>query len=97
MHFHPRQLRLFIACDSHTIKSWQLETSEVNHIYDSDVATVTSISFLDEETLISAGRDSVLLIWKIDENEPSQTIAAYEPIEDLKIYKNHIYTAGSRG
>lgn len=97
MQFHPKELCIFVGCDDHKIKEWDLQTSEVSNIYDSHVSTVTSILFLDNETFVSAGRDSVLLYWNRGEGEPTQTVAAYEPIDALVMFKDHIYTGGVRG
>lgn len=97
MRFHPTDLSLLVSCDDHTIKRWQLTISEVANVYDSHVSTVTAIAFIDNETVVSAGRDSVLLFWKLDSTEPYQTIAVYEPVEDLTIREGHIFTVGVRG
>jgi len=49
---------------------------------------VTSLLVIGNQ-LISAGRDSVILIWNLDKNEqndqnPETTLAAYEPLEALQ-------------
>ena len=97
MQFHPHDLSLFVSCDDHTIKRWKLNISEVANVYDSHVSTVTAIVFLNSTTFVSAGRDSVILFWNIENAEPIKTVAVYEPLEDLSILNNYIYTVGARG
>ena len=46
---------------------------------------------------MSGGRDSVILLWGDESDEPKATIPTYEPLEGALIRNDHIYTIGTRG
>lgn len=91
---------MFISCNSHKIKRWDLLTSSVVSVYDSHVSNVSSIQFIDNEHFLSSGRDSVVLKWSVEDSEDAlETLPTYEPIEDMIMLDNQegYLTIGVRG
>ena len=52
---------------------------------------------MSDGTMVSGGRDSVILLWGDESDEPKATIPTYEPLEGALIRNDHIYTIGTRG
>ena len=98
-------LTLFVSCDDNTVKRWSLHTSAVTEQFSSHVSTVTAL-LVHDNVLYTAGRDSVVLVWDLKKTtnkkfihyeDPKATYPAYEPLESLVYYSDHLYTAGQRG
>ena len=86
--FHPTDLTMFVSCDDHSIKRWNLKKSVVQAVYSSHVSTVTALLVIGHR-LVSTGRDSVILVWNLEKNVPNDedpeiTLPAYEPLEAVQ-------------
>jgi len=86
---HPSNLTIFSASDDYFIRMWDLTTSQCVRVMESHVSAVTCLDILNGSILVSAGRDSVVSLWNLDNNsssnKPSKTIPVFEPVEDIVV------------
>ncbi|XP_070581106.1 transducin beta-like protein 3 isoform X2 [Ptychodera flava] len=111
--YHPdiSKLQLFSAADDYKIRIWDLQTSRCIASLESHFSAVTDFCFVDNgDTLLSCGRDSVVVVWDLTNNTAKKTIPVYETVEGVmslpsKMYNSvsanesdlHFITAGSKG
>jgi GTPase SAR1 family protein len=70
-----------LACTTGTSEAWVFDTATGRQVrrFDDHSQTVTGISWIDDERLLSASTDATLRIWRLDDSAPStvvETIAA---------------------
>lgn len=84
MAFHPRELLLFTAGDDAQIKVWDLVTKSCVATLKSHFSAVTSLSLApDGWTLLSGGRDGVVVAWDLRTYEKKSTVPVYEALEGV--------------
>ncbi|XP_030840363.1 transducin beta-like protein 3 [Strongylocentrotus purpuratus] len=84
--FHPdsERLHLFSVSDDSHIRIWDLQTSSCLSVLETHYGAVTGLSFSqDGNTLLSSGRDSVVVIWDLVMNLAKKTIPVFEPLETV--------------
>ncbi|XP_072168148.1 transducin beta-like protein 3 [Diadema setosum] len=81
-HPDPERLHLFSVSDDNHIRVWDLQTSSCLSVLESHYGAVTGLAFTgDGQTLLSSGRDSVVVIWDLVKREAKKTIPVFEPLE----------------
>ena len=97
LQFHPKKLHLFSSADDLLIKVWDLETSTLIHNLKGHVSPVTSLVFPTDTTMISGGRDKVLVTWDISSGALKETLPVFEVIEGMALCGGRVVTAGDKG
>lgn len=111
--FHPdsKVLQLFSASDDCKIRIWDLSESRCVAVLESHFSVVTSLAFsCSGESMISSGRDNVLILWDLSNKKVLRTIPAFEGIESVLMLpmgadcrgcegkeKEYFVTSGSKG
>ncbi|XP_032834500.2 transducin beta-like protein 3 isoform X1 [Petromyzon marinus] len=112
--FHPDTScpRVLSAASDCKIRVWDLQSGACSATLDGHYSAVTALRFAcDGRTLLSAGRDSVVLLWELEAGVVRKTVPVYEPLEDLVVLPEegdqsalgvegkgiHFVTAGSKG
>ena len=87
--FHPSQMLLITASMDYLIRIWDLNNSKTIRVLNGHVSMITCLNFVDEDVLMSSGKDKVINFYKgfekvskMDSN-PSKTIPTYESVESL--------------
>ncbi|XP_072044445.1 transducin beta-like protein 3 [Amphiura filiformis] len=113
-HPDPEKLLLFSAGDDCKVRVWDLQKTESRAVLDSHNSSVTSLSFSkDGHTLLTGGRDNIVIIWDLGDYQQVKTVPIYEAVEFVmmiphpKRYKTelnlkekdgfHFVTAGAEG
>ncbi|XP_054707818.1 transducin beta-like protein 3 [Uloborus diversus] len=105
------ELYLFGAADDYLIHVWKLSTGESVASLEGHYSTVNEIVFTRNNTMISSGRDKVVLLWSTSDFKLLRTIPVYETVEacilapaDLKLEgasfnseDTYFITAGDKG
>eukprot|EP00116_Pleurobrachia_bachei_P002032 sb/3462294/ len=95
-----RGLQLFSSADDLKVRVWCLDTSSPLFVLSGHVSPVTSLVFLRDDTVVSAGRDKVLIRWNLEgEGERMSTLPVFECIEGAVLGEggNSVVTAGEKG
>ncbi|XP_041474623.1 transducin beta-like protein 3 isoform X1 [Lytechinus variegatus] len=83
-HPDPDRLHLFSVSDDNHIRIWDLKTSSCLCVLETHYGAVTSLSFShDGNTMLSSGRDSVVVIWDLVKNQPKKTLPVFETLESV--------------
>eukprot|EP00795_Rhopilema_esculentum_P008648 gene8648-14663_t len=78
-HPDPTKLMLFSSSADSCIRIWDLSTSTCISTLKGHYSNVTSLSFFeDNEKMISAGRDKVVILWDLATRKSLKTIPVYE-------------------
>ena len=79
------QLELYSAGEDGQIRVWDLLKSSCRFVLEEHLSMVTGLAqgFLDEERLVSVGRDKVINMWSLKLGKHIHTIPTYEEIESL--------------
>ncbi|XP_065889853.1 transducin beta-like protein 3 isoform X3 [Dysidea avara] len=84
--FHPKGLQLITSSSDCKIRLWDLLSSRCLHVLDSHMSLVTGVAvFADETTMISVGRDKIIIIWNIKEGKSQKTIPVFESLEGVAL------------
>lgn len=82
--FHPSQLLLISAGDDSQIKIWDLISKTCVATLQAHFSAVTCLSISEDGwTLLSGGRDGVVVVWNLRDYSKMATIPVYEAIESL--------------
>nr|XP_002734280.1 PREDICTED: transducin (beta)-like 3 [Saccoglossus kowalevskii] len=111
--FHPdiSRLQLYSASDDYKIRIWDLQTSRCIAFLESHFSAVTAMSFTEDgDTMVSSGRDNVVIVWDVVNYSAKRTIPVYETVEgvllltkkllpEIHVDDKNLYfiTAGSKG
>ena len=80
--FHPRQLQLVSAGDDAEVRVWDLVSKGCAAVLRGHYSAVTALAISpDGWTLLSGGRDSVVLAWSLRDHTKLATVPVYEAIE----------------
>ncbi|XP_065062722.1 transducin beta-like protein 3 isoform X3 [Rhopilema esculentum] len=83
-HPDPTKLMLFSSSADSCIRIWDLSTSTCISTLKGHYSNVTSLSFFeDNEKMISAGRDKVVILWDLATRKSLKTIPVYEAVESV--------------
>lgn len=81
--FHPTKLELFTcAADGH-VRWWDLKTSASLGVLQGHNSAVRGLAFVGKNTLISGGRDQVVLYWDLAKQKVKDTSVVMEAVEAL--------------
>jgi U3 small nucleolar RNA-associated protein 13 len=81
--FHPEKLELFsCAADGH-IRWWDLKTSKSLGVLEGHNSVVRGLAFVGKSTLISGGRDQVVLVWDLKAKKTIKTSVLMESVESV--------------
>ena len=82
--FHPKQLMVLSGGDDGDVRVWDLVTKACVATLKGHFSAVTCLSLSpDGWTLLSGGRDSVVIAWNLRDYSKLATIPVYEPVEGL--------------
>ena len=88
-HPDPSQLKLLSSSMDCAIRVWDLQRSCCVHVLSGHVSAVTSLCFTsDGHTLLSGGRDKVILVWDISTGRNKGTVTVFEGIEGMVVIPN---------
>lgn len=102
-HPDPKKLKLLTAGADNLIKVWDLNTRACVGSLSSHVGLPTSLAFSpDGTTLLSAGRDQLVNLWRWRDLSLSSSITVLEPLESVAVVEAeaaqlHFVTAGENG
>ncbi|XP_060071465.1 transducin beta-like protein 3 [Ylistrum balloti] len=103
---------LVFLSDDYIVRVWDLRSSQCIAAVEAHVSVVTCLCFSEDgSTLYSAGRDSTVAVWDVDQLKVTKTFPVLESLESIvlvpagKCYPElnikedtpHIITAGSKG
>jgi len=91
--YHPdaEKLVLFSSSVNGKIRMWCLKTSKCLSIFEGHFSQVTGIEFSkDQDTMISSGRDKVLIIWDLKHRNQIKTIPVFEHIESITSIQHEV-------
>ncbi|XP_064621103.1 transducin beta-like protein 3 [Lineus longissimus] len=112
--FHPdiSRLQLFSGSDDYKVRMWDLQSSSCLAVFEGHYSMVTSISFTqDGHSILSSGRDNVVIVWDLVNKKKEKVIPVYESVESVIMLKQdkaypslnvssggvHFITAGAKG
>ncbi|KRT80907.1 WD40 domain-containing protein, partial [Oryctes borbonicus] len=82
--FHPTEDWIFGSGDDGKINMWGTTKGKLCKVFTGHYSKVTSLCFhSDYKHFITAGRDKVLILWKIDSDSALKTIPVYEVVETV--------------
>ena len=82
--FHPTQLLLYVGHASGALSCWDLSQSKLLHNMEAHLSAVTALSISpDTNRAVSAGRDSVCVVWDLTTHTKLSTIPVFSPVEGL--------------
>eukprot|EP00731_Ephydatia_muelleri_P022653 Em0015g236a len=88
-HPDPSQLKMFSCSMDCAIRVWDLQKSCCIHLLSGHVSAVTSFGFSpDGHTLLSGGRDKVILVWDLTTGRNKGTVTVFEGIEGMVVIPN---------
>jgi U3 small nucleolar RNA-associated protein 13 len=80
--FHPQRLRLISAGDDADVRVWDLKSKSCVAVLKGHYSAVTCLAIsYDGWTLLSGGRDSVVMAWSLKDHTKLATIPVYEALE----------------
>ncbi|XP_024179568.1 transducin beta-like protein 3 isoform X1 [Rosa chinensis] len=82
--FHPDPTKqiLFSASHDTTVNVWDLDTKKRVATLTEHNSTVTSMALSEDgRTLLTAGRDKVVILWNLDDYSCLKTVTTYETLE----------------
>lgn len=81
--FHPKRLELFsCAADGH-VRWWDLKTSASLGVLQGHNSAVRGLAFVGKNSLITGGRDQVVLFWDLAKQKVKDTSVVMEAVEAL--------------
>lgn len=82
--------RLLIASgDDNRIHCWNYETKELKCILSGHFSRITAVSFsANGLSLVSSGRDKVLILWNLKSGSQVRTVPVYESLEGVVVLNN---------
>lgn len=86
--FHPNasSLQLFSSADDGKIRLWNLNTSNCECILEGHFSPVTSLVLSrDMSTLVTCGRDRVIILWDMATRKQIKTVPVFEMIESIAV------------
>ena len=98
------RLELFSAGEDGQIRVWDLLASSCRCVLDEHLSVVTGLAqgILDEDRLVSVGRDKVINFWSLKHGKHVHTIPAYQELESVCLFpsrggKEYVVTGSMRG
>lgn len=82
--FHPDPSKplLFSGSDDATVQVWDLSTKKCSATLNGHLSTVTSMAVSEDGgTLVSTGRDKVVMLWDLNDYSCKKTVLTYEALE----------------
>ena len=101
--FHPvqsdDQILLLTAAADNAIRVWDLLSRSCRAVLTSHVGQPTALTFsADGLTMLSAGRDQLVNVWRCGDWKLQSSIAVLEPLEGIVVTtEGHFVTAGESG
>lgn len=79
--------RLLVASgDDNRIHCWNYETKELKFILSGHFSRITDVSFsADGLSMVSSGRDKVLILWNLRNGSQVRTVPVYESLEGVVV------------
>lgn len=90
--------RLLIASgDDNRIHCWNYETKELKFILSGHFSRITDVSFSsDGFSLVSSGRDKVLILWNLRNGSQVRTVPVYESLEGAVVIDHECALPGGK-
>lgn len=90
--------RLLIASgDDNRIHCWNYETKELKFVLSGHFSRITAVSFsADGLSLVSSGRDKVLILWNLKNGSQIRTVPVYESIEGVVVIDHETTLPGGK-
>ncbi len=84
--FHPHQLQVLTAGDDSDVRVWDLVTKSCVAVLKGHFSAVTALSIShDGWTLLSGGRDKVVIAWDLRRHKKLATVPVYEALEGVVV------------
>ena len=80
-HTDASRLTLFTAYTDGDIRMWDLKTSKCLSILKGHLSAVTSLVLTSDNSMVTTGRDKVLIMWDLTERKLVKTLPIYETVE----------------